>query len=105
VPFTSQYCTPILNFPASNILILIALSTNCNTSHCDEMIACENVANMVCYHTWFVNPFVKLAKNDSLLECPWVKAVPKLGWRHVEMKKTAITFVSLLINKEGPIGD
>jgi len=54
---------------------------------------------MIRYHTWFVNPFVKPAENDTLLEGYLVKAATKLGWRNIEMRKVAMTFVSLLINK------
>ena len=60
---------------------------------------------MVPYHTQFVNPFVKPAENDSLLEGYWVKPARKLGWGDVEMGRAAMTFVSLLIEKERSIGD
>ena len=54
---------------------------------------------MVRYHTGFVNPLVKPAENDSLLEGYWVNAATKLGCGDVEMGKEAMTFVSLLIAK------
>ena len=60
---------------------------------------------MVRYHTWFVNPFVKPAANDSLVEGYWVKAATKLGWGDVEMEMTAMSLVYLVIYKERRIGD
>ena len=63
----------------------------------------ENATYMVRYHTWFVNPFVKPAENDTLLESYWVKAATKLDWRNMEMRKPAMVFVSLQINKKHPI--
>jgi len=42
---------------------------------------------------------MKPAENDTLLKGYWVKAVTKLGWRNIEIRKAAMTFVSLLINK------
>ena len=71
----------------------------------EERIIFENAANMVRYHTWFVNPVVKPAENDSLLEGYWVKAARKQGWENIEMGRAAMTFVSLLIEKERSIGD
>ena len=67
------------HFRASDIEILIALSTKSNSLHGEERVVFENAANMVRYHTWFVNPFVKPAENDSLLEGYWVKAATKLS--------------------------
>ena len=93
------------HFPAFDIKIPITPSTRSNTLSGEERIVFENAANMVQYYTWFVNPFVKPAGNDSLLEGYWVKAATKPGWRHVEMGRAAMTFVSLLIDKERPIGD
>ncbi|KAG0641325.1 hypothetical protein HOY80DRAFT_1113339 [Tuber brumale] len=58
----------------------------------EERIVFENAANMVRYHTWFVNPFVKLSENNSPLESYWVKAVSKLGWPGLAMQKHAMTF-------------
>jgi hypothetical protein len=93
-----------LDFPASDIAIPItSLSTKSNSLHGDERIVFENAADMVRYHTWFVNPFVKPAENDTLLESYWVKAATKLGWRDIEMRRPAMTFVSLLINEIRPI--
>jgi len=58
----------------SDIVIPItSLSTESNSSHGDERIVFENTADMVGYHTWFVNPFVKPAENDTLLESYWAK--------------------------------
>ncbi|KAG0632931.1 hypothetical protein HOY80DRAFT_1109436 [Tuber brumale] len=59
----------------------------------EERIVFENAANMVQYHTWFVNPFVKPSENDSLLESYWVKAASKLGWPGLAMQKHAMTFL------------
>ena len=79
----------------------VTLSTKGNTLpvHGELRIVFENAANMVQYHTWFVNPFVKPAENDTLLESYWVKAATKLGWRNIEMSKAAMTFVGLRIDK------
>jgi len=55
----------------------------------------ENAADMVMYHTWFVNPFVKPAENDTLLESYWAKAATKVAWRNMQMRRPAMTFVSL----------
>jgi hypothetical protein len=93
------------DFPASNIGTPIALSAKSNTLHGEERIIFENAANMVRYHTWFVNPFVKPAENDTLLEGYWAKAARKLGWGNRVMERRAMTFVSLLIDNERPIGD
>ena len=105
VPSHSRRSTANPHFPASDIEIPIAPSTKSNTLSGEERIIFENAANMVRYHTWFVNPFVKPAENDSLLEGYWVKAARKLGWGDVEMGRAAMTFVSLLIEKERSIGD
>ena len=56
-----------------------SLSTKSNFLHADEWIVFENAANMILSHTWFVNPFVKPAENDTLLEGYGVKAATKLG--------------------------
>ena len=93
-----------LDLPASDIGVPVtSLSTKSNSLHGDERIVFENAANMVWYHTWFVNPFVKPAENDTLLESYWVKAATKLGWTNIDMRKAAMTFVSLRNNKERPI--
>ena len=89
----------------SDIEIPIAPSTKSNTLSGKERIIFENTANMVQYHTWFVNHFVKPAENDSLLEGHWVKAARKRGWADVEIGRVAMTFVNLLIEKKRPIGD
>ena len=99
LPSNSRRSTANSHFPASDIEILIALSTKSNTLHGEERIVLENTANMVRYHTWFVNPFIKPAEKDSLLEGYWVNAATKLGWGDVEMEMEAMTFVSLLIAK------
>ena len=80
-------------------LPVTSLSTKSNSLHGDERIVFENAANMIRYHTWFVNPFVKPGENDTLLEGHWVKTATKLGWRNIAISKVAMTFVSLLINK------
>ena len=105
LPSNSRRRTVNSHFPASDFEIPIAPSTKSNTLSGEERVVFENAANMVRYYTWFVNPFVKPAENDSLLEDYWVKAATKLGWRHVEMGRAAMTFVSLLIDKDPPIGD
>ncbi|KAG0125163.1 hypothetical protein HOY82DRAFT_616988 [Tuber indicum] len=87
------------------IAVPVTISSKSNTLHGEEKIVFENTADMVRYHTWFVNPFVKPAENDALLESYWVKAATKLGWRDVEMGKSAMTFVYRLIIKEHPILD
>lgn len=86
--------TAILDSPATDIAVPVTVSSKSNTLHGEERVVFENAANMVRYHTWFVNPFVKPAENDTLLESYWVKAATKLGWRDVEMGKPAMTFVS-----------
>ena len=89
-----------LDLPASAIGVPVtSLSTKSNSLHVDESKVFENAANIIRYHTWFVNPLVKPAENDTLLEGYWVMAATKLGWRNIEMRKAAMTFVSLLINK------
>ena len=105
LPSNSRRRTVNPHFPASDIEIRIAPSTKSNTLSGEKRIVFENAANIVWYHTWFVDPFVKPAENDLLLEDYWVKAATKLGWRHVERGRAAMTFVSLLIDKERPIGD
>ncbi|KAG0132545.1 hypothetical protein HOY82DRAFT_606659 [Tuber indicum] len=82
-----------LDFPASDIAVPVTISSKSNTLHGEGRIVFENTADMVLYHTWFVNPFVKPAENDALLESYWVKGATKLGWRDVEMGKSAMTFL------------
>ncbi|KAG0632903.1 hypothetical protein HOY80DRAFT_1065957 [Tuber brumale] len=80
---------------ASNIVDTVtSLSDRSNFMRGVERIVFENAANMVRYHTWFVNPFVKPSENDSLLESYWVKAASKLGWPSLAMQKHAMTFSS-----------
>ena len=79
VPSYSRCSRANPHFPASDIEIPIAPSTKSNTLSPEERIIFENGANMVRYHTWIVNPFVKPAENDSLLEGYCVKAARKLG--------------------------
>ena len=59
----------------------------------------ENDVDIVRYHTWFVNPLVKPAANNTLLETYWTKVATKLGWRNMDMRRPAMTFVSLLSNE------
>ena len=68
VPSHLRRGTANSHFPASDIKIPIAPSTKSNTLHGEERVVLENAANMVRYHTWFINPFIKPAENDSLLE-------------------------------------
>ena len=105
VPSHSRRSTANHHFVAFDIEIPIALSTKCNTLHGEERIVFENGANMVRYHTWFVNPFVKPAEHDLLLEGYWVKAASKLGWEDVEMGRAALSVVCLLFYKEHTVGD
>ena len=105
MPSHSRRGTANPHFLASDIEIPIAPSTKSNTLHGEERIVFENVANMVWYHTWFVNPFLKPAENVSLLEGYWVKAATNLGWEDVEMGRAAMSFVCLLIYKEHRVGD
>ena len=81
MPSHSRSGTVNAHFPASDIEIPISPSTKSNLLHGEERIVFENAANRVRYHTWFVNPFVKPAENDSPLEGYWEKAATKLGWR------------------------
>ncbi|KAG0644871.1 hypothetical protein HOY80DRAFT_1068226 [Tuber brumale] len=74
-------------------LTVTSLSDWSNFMRGEEMIVFENAANMVRYHTWFVNPFVKPSENDSLLESYWMKAASKLGWPGLAMQKHAMTFL------------
>ena len=99
VPSHSLRSTANPHTPASNIEIPIAPSTKSNTLSGEERIIFENPANMIRYHTCFVNPFVKQAKYISLLEGNRVKAARKLGWGDVEMGRAAMTFLRLLIEK------
>ena len=105
MPSHSRRGTANPHFPVSDIEIPIAPSTKSITLHGEERIVFENVANMVRYHTWFVNPFVKPAENDSLLEGYWVKAATKLGLEDVEIGRAAMSVVCLLIYKDSGIGD
>ena len=59
----------------------------------NERIVFENAANLVRYYTWFVDPFVDPAINDTLLEKLWRNAADSLGLV-VEMTGKAKTFVS-----------
>lgn len=61
--------------------------------HGDERIVFENAANLVRYYTWFVDPFVDPAINDTLLEKLWRNASDSLGLV-VKMTGNAKTFVS-----------
>ena len=87
----SRRSTANSNFPASDIELPIATSTKSYTLHSVERVVFENAANIVRYHTWFVNSFLKPAENDSLLEGYWVKAATKLGWRNVERGRGAMS--------------
>ena len=60
-------------------MIPIVPWTKSNTLHGEESVVIENMANMVRYHAWFVNPFVKPAENYSLRQGYGVKAATKLG--------------------------
>lgn len=83
------------DYSASDIVDTVtSLSDRSNFMRGEERIVFQNAANMVRYHTWFVNPFVKPSENDSLLESYWVKAASKLGWPGLAMQKHAMTFVS-----------
>jgi len=98
--FHSGYSIVNLDLQASDIgLLVTSLSTKSNSLHGDEKIVFENAANMIRYHKLFVNPFLKPAVNDTLLEGYWVKTATKLGWRNIEMGKAAMPFICLLINK------
>ena len=105
VPSHSRRGTANPHFPASDIEMQIPPSTKSNTLHREGRVFFEDAANMVRYHTWFVNPFVKPAENDSLLEGYWVNAATKLGWEDVEMGRVAMSFVCLLIYQERRVGD
>ena len=105
VPSHSRRGTANPHFPASDIEILIAPWTKSNTFHGEKRVVFENAANIVQYHTWFVNPFLKPAENHSLLEGYWVKAATKLDWGDVEMGRAAMSFVCLLIYKERRVGE
>ena len=105
VPSHSRRGTANPHFRASDMKIPIAPSTKSNTLHGEGRIVFENAANMVWDRIWFVNPFIKLAENDSLLEGYWVTAATKLGWEDVEMRRAAMSFGCLLIYKERCIGD
>ena len=57
------------NYDVSDITDPITtLSDRSNFMRGEERIVFENAANMIRYHTWFINPFVKPSENDSLLE-------------------------------------
>ncbi|KAG0644731.1 hypothetical protein HOY80DRAFT_1027762 [Tuber brumale] len=70
-----------------------SLSDPSNFMQGEGRIVFENAANMVQYHTWFVNPFVKPSASHSLLESYWVKAASKLGCPGLAMQKHAMTFL------------
>jgi len=58
-----------VDLSASDIGVPVnSLSTKSNSLHSDERIVFDNAANMIRYHAWFVNPFVKPAKNNTLLD-------------------------------------
>ncbi|KAG0132535.1 hypothetical protein HOY82DRAFT_606578 [Tuber indicum] len=82
------------DFLASDIAVPVTISLKSNTLHGEERILFVNTADMVQYHTWFVNPFEKPAENDVLLESYFVKAATKLGWRDMQMGKAAMTLSS-----------
>ncbi|CUS06704.1 unnamed protein product [Tuber aestivum] len=82
-----------LNSASDIVDTVTSLSDRSNFMRGEERIVFENAANMVRYHTWFVNPFVKPSENDSLLESYWVKAASKLGWPGLAMQKHAMTFL------------
>ena len=105
VPSHSRRGTTNRHFPASDIGIPIAPSTKSNTLHAEERVVFEHAGNMVRYQTWFVNPFVKPAESELLLEGNWLKAATKLGWGDVEMGRAAMSCVCLLIYKERRVGD
>jgi len=63
-----------------------------NLMHGEERIVFEKAANLVRYHTWFVEPFVTPSENDSLLETLWQKASIDLNMP-VTMGPKAITYV------------
>ncbi|KAG0138784.1 hypothetical protein HOY82DRAFT_595296 [Tuber indicum] len=93
IPSNSGRSKVNLDFSASDIAVPVTISSKNNTWHGEERIVFENAADMVRYYTWFVNPFVRPAENDALLESYWVNAATKLGWRDVEMGKSAMTFL------------
>lgn len=66
-----------------------------NQMYGDERIVFENAANLVRYYTWFVDPFVDAAVNDTLLEKLWTSAAGRLGLA-VQMTGNAKTFVITL---------
>ena len=75
-----EQSTVNLDFPASDIDVpTTSLSSKSNSLHGNDRIVFENAADIVRHHTWFVNPFVKPAENDTLLESYWAKAATKLG--------------------------
>ncbi|KAG0632671.1 hypothetical protein HOY80DRAFT_1116268 [Tuber brumale] len=79
---------------ASDIVDTVtSLSDRSNFIRGEERIVFEKAANMVRYHTWFINPFVKPSENDSILESNWVKVASKLGWPGLAMQKYAMTFL------------
>ena len=61
--------------------------------HGNEWIVFENAANLVRYFTWFVDPFVDPAINDTLLEKLWRNASDSLDLV-VKMTGNAKAFVS-----------
>ncbi|KAG0124271.1 hypothetical protein HOY82DRAFT_618026 [Tuber indicum] len=93
MPSNSGRCMVNLVFPASDIVVLVTISSKSNTLHGEERTVFENAADMVLYHTWFVNRIVKPAENDAVLKSYWVKAATKLDWTDVEMGKSVMTFL------------
>ncbi|KAG0132874.1 hypothetical protein HOY82DRAFT_538435 [Tuber indicum] len=70
-----------------------SLSDRSNNMRGEERIVYENAANMIRYHKWFVNPFMKPSENDLRLESYWEKAANKLGWAGFAMLKNTMTFL------------
>ena len=105
MPSHSRHSTVNPHFQASDIEIPIAPSTKSNTFHGENLLVFEKAANMVWFHIWFVNPLVKSAENDLLLERYWVKAATKQGWSDVGMERAALNVVCLLIYKERRVGN
>ncbi|KAG0125455.1 hypothetical protein HOY82DRAFT_616507 [Tuber indicum] len=90
VPSNSGRSIATLHLPASDIEIPVAISIKSNTLHGEQRIVFENAANMVRYHTWFINPLVKPAENDTLLESYWLKSRQSSARSHLvsETKNT-----------------
>jgi len=103
-PSHSGRSTVNVDFPASDIVIRITSpSTKSNSLNGDVRIVFENAADMVQYHTWFVNPFVNPAENDTCFERYWAQAATKLGWSNMDMRRPSMTFLSLLGDEIRPI--